>query len=111
MKQVKKLTSAGELVKVTNTHELGIDLLTEIRRRKAELDVIENARKKNLQQVEIIKDYIKVGREKGDNTKFIVPLGPIGPFYACRILVEVKQLHNFYIHGRDKMAQFDLEVQ
>ena len=34
LKQVKKLMSAGELVKVTNTHELGINLLTEIRTQK-----------------------------------------------------------------------------
>ena len=30
LKQVKKLTSAGELIKVANTHEIGLDLLTEV---------------------------------------------------------------------------------
>ena len=36
LKQVKKLTSAGELVKVANTH----NLLTELRHKKAEVAAI-----------------------------------------------------------------------
>lgn len=30
LKQIKTLTTAGELVKVANTHKLGFDLLTEV---------------------------------------------------------------------------------
>ena len=72
LKQVKKLILAGEAIKVSNIHELDIDLLTEIKRRKAELDVIENekARKKKLQQVEIIDKYIKLVCKKADETKW-----------------------------------------
>ena len=68
LKQLKKLTLDGELAKVTNTHELGIDLLTEVRRRKAELDFIENEKrlKWKQQQFEIINEYVKLIREKVD---------------------------------------------
>ena len=40
LKQSEELTSTGEVVKVTNMHEIRLDLLNEIRYRKAELDTI-----------------------------------------------------------------------
>ena len=39
IKNMKKLKSAGELVRVGNTHEIGMDLLCEVCLRKADLDM------------------------------------------------------------------------
>ena len=38
LKQVKRLTSAGELVRVAITHEIGMDILTELTLRKTEME-------------------------------------------------------------------------
>ena len=59
LKQVKKFKLAGELVQVVNTHELGIDLLTEIRTHKNELGAAanENILKKKQKQLDTINDY------------------------------------------------------
>ena len=69
LKQVKKLTSAGELVKVANTHEIGIDLLTEVKRRKAEADAVmmERALKKMKERQDQLKEYIIVVNKKPDD--------------------------------------------
>ena len=68
LKQVKKLTSAGELVKVANTHEIGLDLLTEVRRRKAEVDaaMMEKSLKKMKERYEVLKEYVAMTEEKTD---------------------------------------------
>ena len=68
LKQVKKLTSAGELVKVANTHELGIDLLTEIRNRKNDLEAAANEKmmKKKQKRLDVINEYIKLSNDKPD---------------------------------------------
>ena len=68
LKQIKKLTSAGELVKVANTHEIGEDLLTEVRRRKVEVDaeMMEKARKKMRERREQLEEYITMVTVKPD---------------------------------------------
>ena len=60
LKSVKKLTSAGELVKVANTHELGLDLLTEIRRRQKEVETVANEKltKKKQKRFDTIDDFV-----------------------------------------------------
>ena len=59
LKQIKKLTSASELVKVANTHKLGLDLLTEICLRKHELEVANNEKliERKEKRLETIKAY------------------------------------------------------
>ena len=74
MKQVNKLTLAGELVKVANTHELGVDFLTEIRRRKADLGEITIAKemKKKQKCFDIIDDYNKLLKDKDDSQTWTI---------------------------------------
>ena len=68
LKQVKKLTSARELVKVANTHEIGINLLTEVRHCKAEADaeMVEKAMKKMKELQEKLHEYITMMKDKPD---------------------------------------------
>ena len=68
LKQVKKLMSAGELVKVAHTHKLGMDLLTEIRNRKNELEALANEKmlKKKQKQLDVIKHYMKLVTDKSN---------------------------------------------
>lgn len=69
LKQVKKLTSAGKLVKVANTHEIGIDLLTEVRRRKAliEAEMEEKAAKKIKERRDLLLEYVTLLNTKPDD--------------------------------------------
>ena len=68
---MKKLSSAGELVRICNTHEIGMDLLVEICLRKAEAEKEEELKrmKKQLQQrYDVLKLYaIMKGKKKIDN--------------------------------------------
>ena len=74
LKQVKKLTSAGEIVKVGNTHELGIDLLEEVRRRKAEQDLVTETKllKKQQERHEKIHEYVELLKRKPDETSWTI---------------------------------------
>ena len=59
LKQSEELTSTGEVVKVTNMHEIRLDLLNEIRHRKAELDTITEVKvnKKLKELCNLINEY------------------------------------------------------
>ena len=72
---MKKLTSVGELVKVMNTHELGIDLLTEVRRRKLEMDAIKYAKamKKKQEHYNLVNEYVKLITDKPDESSWTIP--------------------------------------
>ena len=74
IKQVKKVTSAGELVKVANTHEIGINLLTEVRRHKAivEAEMAEEALKKMEEQRELLHDYVMLLDGKPDEKTWTI---------------------------------------
>ena len=68
---MKKLNSAEELVRIFNTHEIGMDLLTEVRLHKAELDN-ENELKhmeKLKQRYDILNAYVVMKENKSANGK------------------------------------------
>ena len=102
-------TIKNSLVKVANTHELGIDMLTEISMRKAELDVIENEKtmKKRMQQFNIIDEYIKLDHKKGDDTKwtaseFRVAIKALKEESDGAMAVKKKDLVNMYNKMEEK---------
>ena len=66
LKQVKKLTSAGELIKVANTHEIGLDLLTEVWCCKAEADaaMMEKTMKRMQERFKVLKEYVTMIEDK-----------------------------------------------
>ena len=62
IKQMKRLSSAGELVRVANTHQIGMDILTELNVRKAETEKLqqEKYQKKIDTQRKQIGDLVKL---------------------------------------------------
>lgn len=68
LKDMKKLTSAGQLVRVAHTHELGMDLLTEVRLRKAENERIEFGKFKRKRELrfEVMDRYLKLKSDKSE---------------------------------------------
>ena len=73
MKNMKKLTSAGQLVEKGNTHEIGMDLLSEVRLRKTEAAKLEKekSRKKLESKFEFMDKYVKIKNKyiEQDETK------------------------------------------
>ena len=71
LKHMKKLNSAGELVRICNTHEIGMDLLCEVCLRKAEMEKEESIKhvKKSKQKYKVIKAYVMMKSKKGDDIK------------------------------------------
>ena len=69
---MKKLTSAGQLVRVVNTHEIGLNLLEEIKLRKQEMDKndMEKARKKQAQRFEVIDRYVNMKQTKKEESSW-----------------------------------------
>ena len=72
IKNMKKLTSAGQLVRVANTHEIGLCLLEEIKLRKRAMDSIqmEKQMKKRDQRFEAMDRYINMKEVKNDESKW-----------------------------------------
>ena len=69
-----KLTLAGELVKVANTHEFGVDLLSEMRRRKEDMEQIAIAKemKRKKKRVNVINKYKKLVAVKRDEQTWTI---------------------------------------
>ena len=66
LKHMKELNSAGELVRICHTHKLRMDLLTEVRLRRAEIENEENLKrvKKQKQRYDILKAYVVMKKNK-----------------------------------------------
>ena len=66
IKQVKKVTFAGEIVKIGNTHEIGMDLLTQVCCCNAELDLIAEIKllKKEQEHHNMVHTYILLLKKK-----------------------------------------------
>ena len=70
MKDMKKLTLAGKLVWVAQTHELGMDLLKEVKRHKHQLQIVEVERQqKRGVYKSISRDYIDLRAKKVNDEK------------------------------------------
>ena len=69
MKQVKRLTSAGEIVRVANTHEIGISILEELLLRKEDLETaaFKKEQKKLDSHLKNIGELVKLREEKPDD--------------------------------------------
>ena len=72
IKKMKKLTSAGQLVRVANTHEIGLSLLEEIKLRKGEMEKIdmEVAKKKQAQKFETMDRYVNLKESKKEESNW-----------------------------------------
>ena len=72
IKKMKKLSSAGQLVRVAHTHEIGMDLLIEIKLRKSETDkaLNEKLKKKQQHRFDCIDRYVSMKEGKKDETKW-----------------------------------------
>ena len=72
---MKKLTSATELVKVANTHEIGLHLQTEISCRKAELEAVteDKMNKKFKVRPNLIHKYVRSLQKKPEESSWTIP--------------------------------------
>ena len=62
IKQMKRLSSAGELVRIANTHEIGIYILAELRMRKTEMEKVQQQKdqKKIDNHLKQVADLVKL---------------------------------------------------
>ena len=72
MKQVKRLTSAGELVRIANTHTIGVNILDELKARKEEMATAEQqkAQKKMETHLKNVAELVNLREVKPNETEW-----------------------------------------
>ena len=70
LKNMKWLSAAGEVVRVAMTHEVGIDLLSEMRMRRAEDKEDKDAKEQKRKELKIakIESFVKLKETKQDES-------------------------------------------